>query len=349
VRGLRRRAEKGEICFGTVDSWLLYNLTGTHATDVTNASRTLLFDIRQGKWDREILGILDIPEEILPEVKPSSGSFGATKPGVFGGRIAVGGIAGDQQASLFGQACFNVGSAKNTYGTGCFALVNIGRKFVQSKNRLLTTIAWDLGDGIEYALEGSVFIGGAVVKWLRDQQRALKAAGDSEDMALSVPDTGGVYFVPAFVGLGAPHWDMNARGAIVGLTRGTTVAHIVRAALESVAFQSCDLIKAVEEDIGHRVETLKVDGGATVNRFLMQFQADVLGIPVVCSAIPETTALGAAYLAGLGCGYWKDREEIRRNWRMSRKYTPHMKNEKRRALLRRWKEAVAAARCFRCV
>jgi glycerol kinase len=348
VPGLRARAEKGEICFGTVDSWLLYNLTGVHATDVTNASRTLLFNIRKGRWDSELCGILDVPEKVLPAVKPSSGLFGRTKPGIFGAGIEVGGIAGDQQASLFGQACFGAGSAKNTYGTGCFALVNIGRKFVLSKNRLLTTVAWDLGDGIEYALEGSVFIGGAVVKWLRDQQKMLKAAADSERLALSVPDTGGVYFVPAFVGLGAPYWDMNARGAIVGLTRGSSTAHIVRAALESIAFQSADLIAAVEEDVGHRVRALKVDGGAVVNSFLMQFQADILGVPVVCSAIPETTALGAAYLAGLNCGYWKNKEEIRDNWRMSRKYSPRMGGEKRRKLLGRWKDAVDAARRFRC-
>lgn len=349
VPGLRKRAHKGEICFGTVDSWLLYNLTGgEHMTDVTNASRTLLLDIRKGKWDPELLDIFGIPEKILPVVKPSSGFFGKTKSAIFGSEIPVGGVAGDQQASLFGQACFNMGSAKNTYGTGCFALVNIGRKFVLSKHRLLTTIAWDLGDGIEYALEGSVFIGGAVVKWLRDQQKVLKEAGDSEKMALSVPDTGGVYFVPAFVGLGAPYWDSSARGTIVGLTRGSSPAHIVRAALESIAFQSRDLIAAVEEDVGHKVKTLKVDGGATVNKFLMQFQADILGIPVVCSAIPETTALGAAYLAGLHCGYWKNKEEIRDNWRMSRKFSPRMGKEKRRRLLSDWKRAVEAARSFSC-
>lgn len=346
IPGLRKRANRGDICFGTVDSWLLYNLTGKHATDVTNASRTLLLNIKTGAWDKELLNILNIPEKILPSVKPSSYFFGKTKKEIFGKEITVGGIAGDQQASLFGQACFNVGSAKNTYGTGCFALVNIGKKFVISKHKLLTTIAWDVGDGIEYALEGSVFIGGAVVKWLRDMQKMLKSAGDSEAMALSVTDTGGVYFVPAFVGLGAPHWDSNARGAIVGLTRGSSVAHIVRAALESIAFQSRDLIVAVEEDVGHKVETLKVDGGATVNKFLMQFQADILGIPVVCSAIPETTALGAAYLAGLQCGYWKNKEEIRKNWRMRSKFSPRMTKEKRKTLLANWKRAVAAARHF---
>ncbi len=346
VRGLRKRANIGDICFGTVDSWLLYNLTGKHATDVTNASRTLLLNIRTGAWDKELLDIFGIPEKMLPIVKPSSYFFGKTKKEIFGREIPVGGIAGDQQASLFGQACFNTGSAKNTYGTGCFALVNIGKKFVLSKHKLLTTIAWDVGDGIEYALEGSVFIGGAVVKWLRDEQKMLKTAGDSEKMALSVPDTGGVYFVPAFVGLGAPYWDSSARGAIVGLTRGSSGAHVVRAALESIAFQSRDLIVAVEEDIGHKVQTLKVDGGATVNRFLMQFQADILGIPVVCSAIPETTALGAAYLAGLQCGYWKNKEEIRDNWRMRSKFSPHMGSQKRRALLGNWKRAVSAARRF---
>ena len=246
VPGLRKRANRGDICFGTVDSWLLFNLTGKHATDVTNASRTLLLDIRKGTWDRELLRIFGIPEKMLPMVRPSSYFFGKTKKEIFGKEIGVGGIAGDQQASLFGQACFNTGSAKNTYGTGCFALVNIGKKPVLSKHRLLTTIAWDVGDGIEYALEGSVFIGGAVVKWLRDLQRMIKTAGDSETIAKSVPDTGGVYFVPAFVGLGAPYWDSTARGTIVGLTRGSSSAHIVRAALESIAFQSRDLIAPVE-------------------------------------------------------------------------------------------------------
>lgn len=346
IPGLRKRADRGEICFGTVDSWLLYNLTGNHATDVTNASRTLLLNIKTGTWDKELLAILGIPEKILPAVKPSSSFFGKTKKEIFGKEIAVGGIAGDQQASLFGQACFNTGSAKNTYGTGCFALVNIGKKMILSKHRLLTTIAWDVGDGIEYALEGSVFIGGAVVKWLRDMQKMIRAAGDSEKFALSIQDTGGVYFVPAFVGLGAPYWDSNARGAILGLTRGSSMAHVVRAALESIAFQSRDLIVAVEEDIGHKVETLKVDGGATVNKFLMQFQADILGIPVVCSAIPETTALGAAYLAGLQCGYWKNKEEIRKNWRMRSKFSPRMTREKRKTLLSHWRRAVAAARHF---
>lgn len=348
IPGLRKKAEKGDICFGTVDSWLLYNLTGEHSTDVTNASRTLLLNIRKGAWDQELLDIFGIPEKILPTVKPSSYFFGRTKKELFGKGIPVGGVAGDQQASLFGQACFNAGSAKNTYGTGCFMLVNIGKKFVASKHKLLTTVAWDVGDGIEYALEGSVFIGAAVVKWLKDQLKMLKAADDSERMAFSVPDTGGVYFVPAFVGLGAPHWDSSARGAIVGLTRGSSSAHIVRAALESIAFQSRDLIVAVEEDIGHKVKALKVDGGATLNKFLMQFQADILGIPVVCSPTPETTALGAAYLAGLQCGYWKNKEEIRDNWRMSRKFSPRMGREKRLTLLAKWKHAVEAARHFPC-
>jgi glycerol kinase len=348
IPALRNRARKGEICFGTVDSWILYNLTGEHTTDVTNASRTLLLNIKTGAWDPELLDIFGIPKKMLPAVRPSSSFFGRTKSAIFGKSIAVEGVAGDQQASLFGQACFNAGSAKNTYGTGCFMLVNIGKRFVVSKHRLLTTIAWDLGDGIEYALEGSVFIGGAVVKWLRDQQKILKTAGDSERMALSVPDNGGVYFVPAFVGLGAPYWDPSARGTIVGLTRGSSPEHIVRAALESIAFQSKELITAMEEDIGHKVKTLKVDGGAIVNRFLMQFQADILGIPVVCSAIPETTALGAAYLAGLRCGYWKGKGEIRDNWRMSRKFFPRMGQEKRRILLAHWKRAVEAARHFPC-
>ena len=346
VPGLRKRANRGDICFGTVDSWLLYNLTGNHSTDVTNASRTLLFNIRKGVWDNELLRIFGIPEKILPAVRPSSYFFGKTKKELFGSEIPIGGIAGDQQASLFGQVCFNTGSAKNTYGTGCFALVNIGKRFVISKHKLLTTIAWDVGDGIEYALEGSVFIGGAVIKWLRDDLKLIKSAADSETLARSVRDSCGVHFVPAFVGLGAPYWDPNARGAIVGLTRGSGAAHVVRAALESIAFQSKDLIAAVEEDIGHKVKTLKVDGGATVNRFLMQFQADILGIPVVCSAIPETTALGAAYLAGLQCGYWKNMKEIRKNWHMRAKFLPRMAAKERRRLIAGWKRAVNAARHF---
>ncbi len=346
IPGLYERAENGEICFGTVDSWLIFNLTGEHVTDVTNASRTLLFNIKTGKWDKELLGIFDIPAAMLPAVRPSSGLFGITKKSMFGKEIPICGVAGDQQAALFGQACFKVGSVKNTYGTGCFMLVNTGKKPVFSKHRLLTTVAWDIGDGMEYALEGSVFIAGAVVKWLRDEQKILKTAAHSEKLALSVPDSGGVYFVPAFVGLGAPYWDPDARGIIVGITRGTTPAHITRAALESIAFQSSDLFKALEEDVGHKIKSLKVDGGASVNYFLMQFQADILGIPVIRSAIPETTALGAAYLAGLHTGYWKSKKDIEKNWRMAKSFQPDLDSAKRKKMISTWKRAVKAARHF---
>jgi glycerol kinase len=347
VPDLRTRAEKGEICFGTVDSWILFNLTGEHLTDPTNASRTLLFNINNGKWDDELLAIFDVPYVMLPEVRPSCADFGRTRKEIFGKAIPVGGMAGDQQASLFGQACFEPGSAKNTYGTGCFMLVNTGKKPVVSKHRLLTTVAWDLGDGMEYALEGSVFVGGAVIKWLRDQQKILDTAEHSEELALSVPDTGGVYFVPAFVGLGAPYWDPNVRGTIVGITRGTSRAHITRAALESIAFQSRDLIEALEEDVGHRLDFLKVDGGASSNSFLMQFQADILGIPVIRSAIAETTALGAAYLAGLNCGYWKSKKDIEKNWKMDKSFQPSLAATKKQIMLSNWKRAVEAARQFK--
>jgi len=346
VPGLRENADKGKICFGTIDSWLIFNLTGEHLTDVTNASRTLLFNIHKGEWDKELLDILGVPRKILPEVRPSSGSFGLTGKDMFGRRIPVCGVAGDQQAALFGQACFEVGSAKNTYGTGCFVLINTGKEPVESKHKLLTTVAWDLGDGMEYTLEGSVFIAGAVIKWLRDKQKLLKTAAHSEEMALSVPDAGGVYFVPAFVGLGAPYWDSAARGTIVGITRGTTQAHIARAALESIAFQSRDLIEALEEDTGRKLDSLKVDGGASVNSFLMQFQADLLGIPVIRSAIPETTALGAAYLAGLHCGYWQSKDDIANNWREGESFRPELDPEKRDIMLKNWKRAVKATRHF---
>ncbi len=347
VPGLAKRAKQGEICFGTIDSWLLFNLTGKHLTEPTNASRTLLFNINTGKWDKELLDIFGVPESILPEVAPTSGCFAMTKKKIFGCEIPVGGIAGDQQASLFGQACFKKGDTKNTYGTGCFVLMNTGKKPILSKNKLLTTVAWDLGDGLEYALEGAVFIGGAVIKWLRDQQKTIASAADSEEHARSVADSGGVFFVPAFVGLGAPYWDPHARGAIFGLTRGTSRAHITRAALESIAFQSYDLIKAQEEDIGHKIKSLKVDGGASVNSFLMQFQADVLGIPVVSSAIPETTALGAAYLAGLSCGYWKSKKDIVDNWHARKTFKPRFDAKKRARRLTGWEHAVAATMKFK--
>ncbi len=346
VAGLRTRAEKGEICFGTVDSWLIFNLTGEHVTDPTNASRTLLFNIIKGEWDRELLEIMDVPECVLPEVKKSSGLFGITKKEIFGKEIPVAGVAGDQQAALFGQACFTEGDIKNTYGTGCFMLVNTGKKPVFSKHKLLTTVAWDIGDGMEYALEGSIFVGGAVIKWLRDQLKLIETAAHSEEMALSEPDSGGVSFVPAFVGLGAPYWDPNARGAIFGLTRGTTPAHIIRASLNSIALQSRDLFVALEEDMGKKIELLKVDGGASVNSFLMQTQADILNIPVVSSAIAETTALGAAYLAGLHTGYWKNKKEITKNWIEGKRYKPKFNAAKHEKIITTWKRAVEATRMF---
>ncbi len=344
--GLRARAERGEICFGTVDSWLLFNLTGKHFTDVTNASRTMLFNILTGKWDNELLNIFGVPEKILPEVKPSSGFFANTRKEIFGFEIPVGGVAGDQQASLFGQACFSSFSAKNTYGTGCFMLVNTGRKPVFSENRVLTTIAWDIGDGMEYALEGSVFTGGAVIKWLRDSLKILKVAADSEKMAKQVSDTGGVYFVPAFSGLGAPYWAPEVRGSIFGITGGTTPEHIARAALESIAFQSRDLIGCIQGDIGRKIKSLKVDGGASVNNFLMQYQADILGIPVVRSAVPETTALGAAYFAGLSCGYWESKKDIEKNWRSDSIFKPSISSYERESRMTMWKKAVKTASEF---
>ena len=347
VSGLQERAERGEICFGTIDSWLLYNLTGNHYTEPTNACRTLLYNINTGDWDDELLEIIGVPRAVLPEIKKTSDNFGNIKKEIFGMEIPINGIAGDQQAALFGQACFDIGDAKNTYGTGCFALVNIGKKPVLSQNKLLTTVAWDLGDGIEYALEGSVFVGGAVIQWLRDQLKIIKSAAETEKMALSVEDTGGVYVVPAFVGLGAPYWDPDARGTILGITRGTSDAHIVRAALESIAYLSRDLVEALQQDFGKRISSLKVDGGASVNKFLMQFQADILGIPVVQSVLPETTALGAAYLAGLYCGYWESKEQIKNNWRVKDTFKPKQEIIKRKNMISKWAKAVEATRLFK--
>lgn len=347
VAGLRKKAVKGEICFGTVDSWLLYNLTGEHLTDPTNASRTLLFNIETGEWDKELLGVFDIPEKILPEIKPSLHCFGKTKKEIFGDQIPVGGMIGDQQASLFGQACFEKGAAKNTYGTGCFMLVNTGKKPVHSENRLLTTVAWDIGDGLEYALEGSIFTGGDVVKWLRDSLKIINTASESGDIAAKIADTGGVFFIPAFVGLGAPYWDSDTRGTIFGITRGTKSEHIIRAALESIAYQSRDLIEAFQDDLGGKIKSLKVDGGASANSFLMQFQADILGVPLIRSNISETTALGAAYLAGLQCGYWDGKDEIKKNWKADRIFKPSISSYERENLIKNWKKAVDAAREFR--
>ena len=344
---IRRAAERGELAFGTVDSWLIYNLTGRklHVTDYSNAARTLLYDIHRRRWDAEILKYFHIPERILPVVEASSCIYGSTFPGAcFGLEIPLAGIVGDQQGALFGQACFRKGLSKNTYGTGCFLLMNTGEKPVISKNNLLTTIAWGIGGKIEYALEGSVFIGGAVVQWLRDGLGVIQQAAESEKLAVRIPSNEGVYFVPAFVGLGAPHWDMYARGAIFGITRGTTLAHIVRAALESIAYQTRDVLECMEEDSGIELKELRVDGGATANEFLMQFQADLLGVPVVVQETTETTALGAAYLAGLAVGFWGDQRQIAANYKVKKRFMPQMSFPQRESLYRKWKKAVERAK-----
>jgi glycerol kinase len=343
---LRARAERGELQFGTVDSWLIYKLTGQHLTDPTNASRTLLFNIKSGKWDEELLHLFKIPEAILPRVVPSSGSFGMARKDILGAEIPVSGCAGDQQAALFGHACFEPGSVKNTYGTGCFTLMNTGTVPVASKHGLLTTVAWDLGKGYTYALEGSVFIAGAVIQWLRDQMGLLADSAESERLAKSVEDSGEVFMVPAFVGMGAPYWDSDARGTVVGITRGTTRAHFVRAALESIAYQSKDLLDAMEKDSGRDIPWIKADGGASANNFLMQFQADVLDRRVILPEAGETTALGAAYLAGLATGYWESLAEVEGNWRRKREFLPDMPGERREWLLGCWRRAVAAARVY---
>jgi glycerol kinase len=343
----RRAAEKGELAFGTVDSWLLYHLTGKklHITDYSNASRTMLYNIHDLSWDREILDYFHIPEQILPAVKPSSEIYGSTSPGDFlDTEIPVAGIVGDQQGALFGQTCLRKGLAKNTYGTGCFLLMNIGGKPVLSRKNLLTTIAWGIGRKIEYALEGSIFIAGAAIQWLRDGLRVIQQASESERLATSLSANDGVYFVPAFVGLGAPYWDMYARGTILGITRGTTPAHIARAALESIAYQTKDVLECMEKDSGMKLKELRVDGGAAANEFLMQFQADILGVPVVIQETTETTALGAAYLAGLATGFWKDQEQIAANYEVKRKFVPRMSSRQRESLYRKWKAAVERAR-----
>ncbi|SLM13812.1 glycerol kinase [uncultured spirochete] len=344
---LRARAERGELMFGTIDSWLIYNLTGAHATDPSNASRTMLFNIYERRWDEELLRLLEVPPQILPEVRPSSGIFGKAKRELFGAEIPVAGVAGDQQAALFGHACFEPGDVKNTYGTGCFTLMNTGPFPVESKHNLLTTVAWDLGKGYTYALEGSVFIAGAVIQWLRDQMDLLADSAESEQLARSVEDSQGVYIVPAFVGLGAPYWDSEARGTVVGLTRGTSRAHFVRAALESIAYQSMDLFEAMKKDSGRALSCIKADGGASANSFLMQFQADITGTRVILPEVSETTALGAAYLAGLAIGYWSGLDDVRKNWRMRREFMPRMAEEVRAELIDGWRKAVATARNFR--
>lgn len=344
---LRVRAERGELMFGTIDSWLIYKLTGRHATDPSNASRTLLFNIHSRRWDEELLSLLDVPKAVLPEVLPSSGLFGRTKKEIFGIEIPVAGAAGDQQAALFGHACFEPGDAKNTYGTGCFTLMNTGPFPVASSRNLLSTVAWDLGKGYTYALEGSVFVAGAVIQWLRDQMEILPDSSASEALARSVPDTGGVYLVPAFVGLGAPYWDSEARGTIVGITRGTTRAHLVRAALEAIAYESRDLLDAMEKDSGRALSTIKADGGASANSFLMQFQADITDRTVVLPEVAETTALGAAYMAGLAMGYWTSLDDVRKNWRKKRELRAEMASETRSRLVAGWDKAVAAARSYK--
>ena len=342
VEGARERAEKGELLFGTVDSWLIWNLTKgkVHVTDYSNAARTMLFHIKDLKWDDEILSILDIPRAMLPEARPSSQIYGDTHESIFGGPIPIGGAAGDQQAALFGQTCFEAGSAKNTYGTGCFLLMNTGNEPVDSKNGLLTTIAWGISGKVDYALEGSVFVAGAAIQWLRDEVKLVETSPDSERMAKEVEDTNGVYLVPAFVGLGAPYWDPYARGTIVGLTRGANRNHLARAALESLAYQTSDVLAAMQEDSGVTLSSLRVDGGACANDFLMQFQSDIIGVPVKRPVCIETTALGAAYLAGLAVGYWESREDILANWQVERTFEPDMGREVREKNLKGWHKAV---------
>ena len=343
VPGAREKAEAGFLRFGTVDTWLMYKLTkgSVFATDYTNASRTMLFNIHTLQWDKELLDKFRVPSSMLPEVKPSSGIFGYTDERILGASIPIAGVAGDQQAALFGQCCFEPGQAKNTYGTGCFLLMNTGEKLVTSEHGLLTTIAIGMEDHVEYALEGSVFVAGAAIQWLRDQLQLIHTATESEQIARTVPDSNGVYVVPAFTGLGAPYWDQYARGAIFGLSRGATKEHIVRATLESLAYQTHDVLKAMQEDSGIELAELKVDGGASANNFIMEFQSDILNTVVVRPKVIETTALGAAYLAGLAVGYYESKEEIVREQKVSQRFEPSMEDEKRKELLRGWKQAIA--------
>lgn len=345
VEGARERAKKGELCFGNIDTWLIWNLTKgkVHVTDYSNASRTMLFNIHELAWDKEILRELDIPESTLPEAKPSSCAYGYTDKELFGAEIPIAGAAGDQQAALFGQACYEPGMAKNTYGTGCFMLMNTGEKAVSSSNGLLTTIAWGLEGKVEYALEGSIFIAGASVQWLRDELKIIDNAAASEEMAAAVADTNGVYVVPAFVGMGAPYWDMYARGSIMGLTRGANRNHIVRATLESIAYQTRDVLEAMQEDSKINLQALKVDGGAVANNFLMQFQADILNVPIYRPEVTETTALGAAYLAGLAVGFWTSKDEIAEKWNVDRVFEPVMDSSLRDKKYADWKKAVSRA------
>ena len=346
VDGARAKAERGELAFGTVDSWLVWRMTTgeAHVTDATNASRTLMYNIHRKRWDTELLDILGIPPSMLPEVRSSSEVYGETAGELFNGRIPIAGMAGDQHAALFGQVCTRRGMVKNTYGTGCFMLMNTGSRPVASRHKLLTTIAWQVEGRTDYALEGSVFIGGAVVQWLRDEVGLISSSNEIEKLAREVEESDGVYVVPAFAGLGAPHWDPHARGIITGITRGTSAAHLARAALESIAFQSSDLLHAMQVDAGMQIEELRVDGGASVNDLLMQFQADVMDVPVVRPRVTETTALGAAYLAGLAVGFWQDRDEIAGQWQVDQVFRPRMPSDRREQLLAGWARAVAQAR-----
>jgi len=345
IPGLRERAARGEVLFGTVDTFLIWRLTGgrVHVTDVSNASRTLLFNIHTLEWDDDLLRILGVPRAMLPEVRSSSEVYGETAPDLFGSPIPIAGAAGDQQAALFGQACFEPGTAKNTYGTGCFMLLNTGSRPVPSEHGLLTTVAWKRNGTVTYALEGAVFVAGAAVQWLRDGIGCIRASSEVEQLTASVTDADGVYLVPAFVGLGAPHWDPYARGAIVGLTRKTMIGHIARAAVESMAYQTRDVLDLMQQEAGLKLARLKVDGGATCNEQLLQFQADLLGVPVDRPVVAETTALGAAYLAGLAVGYWKDEADVAQNWALDRQFTPSMDAAQRDRLYRGWKKAVTRA------
>ncbi|WP_144112272.1 glycerol kinase GlpK [Paraburkholderia sp. BCC1886] len=348
VDGAREKARQGRLAFGTVDSWLVWNFTkgSLHITDVTNASRTLLFNIHTLQWDDELLDVFDIPRSMLPEVRASSEVYGPVKTTVFASQIPLAGIAGDQHAALFGQMCTRSGMVKNTYGTGCFLVMNTGDKPIESSNALVTTIAWQIGERVDYALEGSIFIAGAVVQWLRDGLGIIRHAGEIEALARSVPHSDGVYMVPAFAGLGAPHWNARARGTLFGVTRGTTAAHIARAALDSIAYQSVDVLKAMEADSGMRIDELRVDGGACANDLLMQFQADMLGVDAVRPRVVETTALGAAYLAGLAVGYWKDVEELQSQWQLEHRFTPALPGAEVEACLNGWHRAIRAAKAW---
>ncbi|HIB84690.1 MAG TPA: glycerol kinase GlpK [Chromatiaceae bacterium] len=349
VDGAREKAQAGDLLFGTIDTWLVWKLTGgdSHVTDVTNASRTMMFNIHELRWDDDLLSMLGVPHSMLPKVASSSEVYGETTSNLLGAPITISGMAGDQQAALFGQACFEEGMAKNTYGTGCFMLMNTGEKAVKSENGLLTTIAWKVGDRVEYALEGSIFVAGSAVQWLRDGLKFFADARESEKLAANIDSSDGVYVVPAFVGLGAPYWDSDTRGAIFGLTRGSGKEQVTRATLESIAYQTKDVLMAMEADSKIQLKDLHVDGGATANNYLMQFQADILGVPVERPVVTETTALGAAYLAGLAVGFWKDKNDIANNWQIDQSFEPNMGNTDRNELYAGWKKAVKAAMTFK--